>query len=135
MAVLGAIATGAFKVGQKVFGFFKKRRAKKAAKREAKAAKLAAKTASDNAKIASLENLLSGGGGGGVSTAIQQGGQDFISNLVAKVQGGERVELPVDETEASFSSLHRGGGGGMNQQTILIAAAAFLAFLFFGRRR
>ena len=95
---LAAVAAGAIKVGQKVFGFFKKRKAKKAAKREAKAAKLAEKTAKDNAKIQSLENLLSGVVGGGGGTPIQQGAQDFISNIVERVRSGGSIFFPVNQT-------------------------------------
>lgn len=129
MALL-AIAQGAVKVGSKLFKGIKKRSAKKKARQEARAEK-------QNAKLASLENLL-GGGGGGATTPVQAANADFISNIVDRLQGGQAVDLPVDiaqDADVIRANRLSGGGGGGNQNMMLIIGGGLLALLLLMRRR
>lgn len=120
------IASGAVKLGQKIFGGIKKRQAKKAEKRAAKQEKT-------NAKISSLENLLGGGGGGGATTPVQQGAQGLISNFLSGGVSSVPVDVAPNAELVRENRLLSGGGG--NQNMILIIVAALFAILFLGRRR
>lgn len=124
-----AIAEGAIRFGKKIFGGIKKRRAKRKARREERETR-------QNAKLASLENLL-GGGGGRASTPVQAANADFVSNIVDRLQGGESVDLPVDVAQdAEAIRVDRLSGGGGNQNMFVMIGLGILAlFLLMGRRR
>lgn len=109
-----AIASGAVKVGQKIFGFFKKNKEKKAAKKQAKADQAKMNLATYNEKAAAL-GLNFGG-----ATTITEGAA-VLQNFMKEKEQQAGPDIPTP-----------GGAGNVwyeNLSPIAIGVLALVAYL------
>ena len=122
------IASGAVKIGQKIFGGIKKRKEKKAAKKAAAATKAAATAQSVQDQFSAL---FGGGGATTAQTAIGASSQELIGKIFG---GAEKVTIAsnADEIRADRAGLGGlPGGGGI---LVLIGGAIALMLLMRGKR-
>ena len=125
------IASGAVKIGQKIFGGIKKRKEKKAAKKAAAATKAAATAQS----VQDQFSALFGGGGGGGATTAQTAIGASSQELIGKIFGGaEKVTLASDADEIRAERAGLGGLPGGGGILVLIGGAIALILLMRGKR-
>ncbi len=107
-----AIASGAVKVGQKIFGFFKKNKEKKAAKKQAKADQAKLNLASYNEKAKAL--------------GLDFGGATTITQGAAVLQNFMKEKEAVPETQTIQSG---GGGFDLKSPPVLIGLLVLVVIL------
>lgn len=127
MSLIG-IASGAIKIGQKIFQGVKARKEKKAEKKAAQAAKAAQKADDVSTKIAALQGLISPDAG---SQSISGAG-----NLLAMLKGesGQAVNpaSPSTAVAKQNAALEQQGGG--NMMYVIIGVVALVVLFLFKRR-
>lgn len=127
MALLG-IASGALKIGQKIFAGIKNRKEKKAEKKAAQAAQAKARAESVAFKIDSLQGLISPDAG---SQSISGAG-NLLANIKAQLGGSVNPANPSQAVQAQNAAL--ASGGGFNPMYVMIGFGALLILFLLKKR-
>jgi len=127
-----AIASGAIKVGQKIFQGIKNRKEKKVEKRAAALVEAQQKEAQVNAKIGTLLSSM-----GGNDTQVISGSGNFLAGIKGAFTTNKEIANFQPQTGAQAIKTQNieaaSSGGGMNPM-YLIAAGAVLLLLVFKKR-